>query len=164
MADAWPPHICYGAWIAPDPRCCESWCCHGCAVSATRIDVMMDYQLQPGALPARPCATAVPCRRFFTGAPGPADPCDNQIIRFSNCMQCAAMICRCAAIVRPAEGGAASPRPASLRTRNPYGCQPAAGGGDCVALVPGLLRAARRRRHRDLPGGLRLLPGPPPGR
>ena len=35
----------------------------------------------------------------LSGVPGRADPCDNQIIRFSNCMQCAAMICRCAAIV-----------------------------------------------------------------
>eukprot|EP01047_Picozoa_sp_COSAG01_P006675 COSAG01_NODE_245_length_20483_cov_32.975314_15_plen_227_part_00 len=53
--------------------CLEALCCHGCAVSSTRMFVMMEWQLD-------------------------VDPMDNQIIRFSNCMQCLAVICRLAAM------------------------------------------------------------------
>ena len=54
--------------------CMESLCCHGCAVSSTRMYVMDTYSLG-------------------------VDPMDNQIIRFSNCMQCLSIICTMAAII-----------------------------------------------------------------
>jgi len=48
--------------------CCESICCPGMAISATRFLMMENYRLTP-------------------------DACDNRLIRFSNCMQCIACIC-----------------------------------------------------------------------
>ncbi|KAJ1449000.1 hypothetical protein M885DRAFT_537239 [Pelagophyceae sp. CCMP2097] len=65
--------------------CClaiEGWCCHSCAVSATRSFVMDKYDLR-------------------------SDPCDNQIIRFNNFMQILACLCQIAAIIDPMFGDAA---------------------------------------------------------
>jgi len=52
----------------------ESLCCHGLAVSSTRIFVMLEWQLA-------------------------TDPMDYQIIRFSNCMQGLACICEVLACI-----------------------------------------------------------------
>ncbi len=52
------------------PLCClvcESYCCAGCALSATRLLVMDQYNLGN-------------------------EPCDNRLIRFNNCVQCIACI------------------------------------------------------------------------
>jgi len=60
-----------------DGRCCcmclECLCCPGLAISATRIQLMHEFALA-------------------------VDPCDNQIIRFNNCMQLLACVCDIAAI------------------------------------------------------------------
>jgi len=60
-----------------DGRCCcmclECFCCPGLALSATRIHLMHEFALA-------------------------VDPCDNQIIRFNNCIQLAACICDIASI------------------------------------------------------------------
>ncbi|DAZ93958.1 TPA: hypothetical protein N0F65_001093 [Lagenidium giganteum] len=58
------------------PTCClclESFCCNGCAVSATRMMVMDRYDLRP-------------------------DEMDNRIIRCNNCIQMFSVICDCLAI------------------------------------------------------------------
>lgn len=65
-----------------DGRCCcmclECLCCPGLALSATRIHLMHEFELL-------------------------VDPCDNQIIRFNNCIQLLACICDVVAIFwRPA--------------------------------------------------------------
>merc|ERR1711966_137278 len=49
--------------------CCECCCCPGLAISGTRLHLMVEFDLIP-------------------------DPGDLQIIRFSNCMQCLACLCR----------------------------------------------------------------------
>ena len=48
--------------------CCESTCCNGAAVSASRMTVMDQYDLR-------------------------SDPCDNRLLRFSNCLQWLSCIC-----------------------------------------------------------------------
>jgi hypothetical protein len=54
--------------------CLEAHLCNSCALSATRMMVMDQYDLQ-------------------------ADPCDNRLIRFSNCMQWLSCFCWILAIV-----------------------------------------------------------------
>eukprot|EP00045_Choanoeca_perplexa_P022984 m.11542 g.11542 ORF g.11542 m.11542 type:complete len:205 (+) comp9840_c0_seq1:61-675(+) len=48
--------------------CLEAICCESCAISGTRMYVQAERQIQ-------------------------SDPCDNRIIRFTNCMQCLSCIC-----------------------------------------------------------------------
>ena len=59
---------------APVGMACEAFCCHGCAVSSTRMYVMRKYRLGP-------------------------DPMDYQIIRFSNCMQYLSCFCHILACI-----------------------------------------------------------------
>ena len=59
------------------PQCClclEVWLCESCAISATRIYVQEERQIQ-------------------------TDPCDNRIIRFNNCMQILSCICHIMAMI-----------------------------------------------------------------
>uniref|UniRef100_A0A7S0GHA6 Uncharacterized protein n=1 Tax=Proboscia inermis TaxID=420281 RepID=A0A7S0GHA6_9STRA len=48
---------------------CEACCCAGMAISATRIEMMEEHRLS-------------------------VDACDNRIIRFNNCLQCAVCVAR----------------------------------------------------------------------
>mmetsp|Transcript_26806 Transcript_26806/g.44824 ORF Transcript_26806/g.44824 Transcript_26806/m.44824 type:complete len:213 (+) Transcript_26806:90-728(+) len=48
--------------------CIESWCCLGPSISATRMVVMDQYQLKP-------------------------DPCDNRIVRLTNCLLMLSCVC-----------------------------------------------------------------------
>jgi hypothetical protein len=51
----------------------QALCCAGCAISATRVYIQEERQIQ-------------------------SDPCDNRIIRFNNCIQILACICSILAI------------------------------------------------------------------
>jgi hypothetical protein len=74
-----PPCLCFQPGHCGEkemPRTCmlcESYCCPGFAMSASRFVVMDHYSLQ-------------------------SDPCDNRLIRANNCIQCLACICHIAAV------------------------------------------------------------------
>ena len=59
---------CYESSCPEFCLCCESCCCPGLAVSASRLTVMDQYNLG-------------------------SDKCDNRMIRFSNCLQYLSCIC-----------------------------------------------------------------------